>query len=102
MPVDADDPPLGRHRMDDAEPMLVEQRVELGAKGRERARLHLDELAVGADEIDHEPAEGDLEPITRTRHELLDRGVQRALAQHPDARHAGDRSRRRGRIGPRP
>jgi hypothetical protein len=108
--VDAHDPPLCGERMHDAKPMLVQQRVELSAKGAEAARLHLDELAVSTNEIDHEPAQRNLEPITRPRKDRLDRCVQRTFTDHADpgpppqakaasGEHDGDRPALGGRIG---
>ena len=86
--VDAHDPPLGRDRMHDPDPVLVKQRVELGAQRTETAGLHLHQFPVGADEIDHEPPDRHLEPIARRGQHRLDRSVQRPLAQHTDTRHA--------------
>ena len=87
MLIDPDDPALGRDRVDDPDAVLVEQRVELGAERAEAARLHLDQLAVGADEVDHEPSNRHLEAVARLRQHSLDRGVQRAFTHHPDTRH---------------
>ena len=85
--IDADDPALGRDRVDDPDPVLVEQCVELGSERAEAPCLHLDQLAVGADEVDHEPSDRHLESVARLRERRLDRGVQRALTHHPDTRH---------------
>jgi hypothetical protein len=85
--VDPDDPALGRHRVDDPDAVLVEQRVELPAERAEAACLHLDQFAVGTDEVDHEPSHRHLEAVARLRQRRLDRSVQRAFTHHPDARH---------------
>jgi len=47
--------------------MRVEQRVELGAEGAKPTSLYLDQLAVGADQIDHEAVDGHLETVTGLR-----------------------------------
>ena len=85
--VDADDPPLGRHRVHDPHAVIVQERVELLAQRAEVAGLDLDELAVGADDVDHEPAHRHLEAVARLGEQLLYGGMKRALAQYPDARH---------------
>ena len=73
--------------MHNAKSMLVEQRVELSAKGGEEARLHLDELAIGTNEIDHKAAKRNLEAITRPCKDRLNRRVQRTLTDHADPGH---------------
>ena len=55
--------------------MLVEQRVELGAERSKAAGLHLHQLAVGADDVDHEPADRYLQPVARRGQYRLDRGI---------------------------
>ncbi|HEY3944558.1 MAG TPA: hypothetical protein VGL78_04970 [Solirubrobacteraceae bacterium] len=67
MPVEARDPTFSRHRVHDAKPVLVKQRVELRAQGSKAARLHLDELAIRTNQIDHEPVERHLQPVARFR-----------------------------------
>jgi hypothetical protein len=86
--VDAHDPSFCGDWMHDAKSMLVQQRVELSAKGTEAARLHLDELSIGTKQIDHKPAERNLEPVTRRRKDRLDRRVQRTFTDHADPGHA--------------
>jgi hypothetical protein len=51
------------------------------------ARLHLDELAIRTNQIDHEPVDRHLQPVTRLRQYRLDRSMQRPFAHHPDVRH---------------
>ena len=65
----------------------VEQRVELRPQGREAARLDLDQLAVGAHEVDDVAAERDLGGVARPREQILDRRVQRPFAQDADPGH---------------
>ena len=96
MLVNTHDSPLGCNRMDDPETVLVEQGVELGAQRPKPAGLDLHELSVSADQVDHEPVDRHLEPVTRRRQHRLDCGVQRALAQHADVRHAPEA---RGGLG---
>jgi len=71
----------------DPDPVIVEQRVELPAERTEATRLHLDQLAVGTDEVDDEPAHRHLQAVARLGQQRLDRGVKRTLTQDPDARH---------------
>ena len=85
--IDPDDSALGGNRVDDPHAVLVEQRVELLAECGEASRLHLDQLAVGANEVDHEPSYWHLEAVAGLRQRRLYRGVQRALTQHADTRH---------------
>ena len=101
MLIDPDDPALGRNRVHDPDAVLVEQRVEFLAEGAEACRLHFDQLAVGADEVDHEPSDRHLEAVARLRQRRLHRGVQRALTHHPDARHVAEARCRCGgsRVG---
>ena len=82
------DSPLGGNGMHDPEAVPVKQRVELGPQWAKAAGLDLHELSVSADQVNHEPADRHLEPVTRRRQQRLDCGVQRALAQHADARHS--------------
>ena len=63
--VDADDPTFSRDRVHDANTMLIKQRIELPAQGREAARLHLDQLAIGTNQVDHELANGTSNPVIR-------------------------------------
>ena len=63
-------------------------RVELPAERAEAPCLHLDQLTVRADEVDHEPPDWHLQAVTRSRQSLLDRGVQRTFTHHADTRHA--------------
>jgi hypothetical protein len=86
--IDPDDPTLGRDRVHDPHPVLVQQRVELAAERPEASRLDFDKLPVGTDEVDHEPTHRYLEAIARLGQHRLDGGMKRTLAQHPDARHA--------------
>ncbi len=85
--VDAHNAPLGRYWMDDPKPVPVEQRVKLRPQRRETTRLHLDQLAVRTNQIDHKTTDRQLEPVPRPRQHRLDRSMQRTLAQHPDVRH---------------
>jgi hypothetical protein len=85
--VDPDDPSLGGDGVHDSDAVLVEQRVELLAERAEPARLDLDQLAVGADEVHHESTDGHLEAVTRLREQGLHGGVQRTFAHDADARH---------------
>ena len=73
--------------MHDPHAVVVQQRVELPAQRTEVAGLDLDELAVGSDDVDDEPAHRHLEPIARLGEQLLHGGVERALAQDADGRH---------------
>lgn len=73
--------------MHDPKPVLIEQPVKLRPQRRETARLHLDQLAVRTNQIDHETTDRDLQPVPGARQHRLDRSMQRTLAQHPDARH---------------
>ena len=73
--------------MHDPDAVLVEQGVELLAERAERARLHLDQLAVGTHEVDHEPPDRDLQAVARLGQQRLHRGVKRTLTHHPDGRH---------------
>ena len=63
MLIGAHDPTLGGNRVDDAKAVLVEERVELAAEGSKSARLHLDELAVGPHDVDHEALDRHLQAI---------------------------------------
>lgn len=83
MPVEAHDPTFSRQRVHDAKPVLVKQRVKLRAQGAKAARLHFDELAIGTNQIDHEPADRHLQPVTRLRQYRLDRSLQRPFAHDP-------------------
>jgi hypothetical protein len=85
--VDADNSPFGRHGVHDPKTVLVEQRIELRRQRCETTRLHLDQLAVRTNQIDDETIDRHLQPVTWARQHLLDRSVQRTLAQHPDVRH---------------
>ena len=87
--VDPNNPALGRDRVHDPNAVLVKQRVELGAERTETPRLHLDQLAVGTDEVDHEPPHRHLQTVARLGQQSLHRGVKRPLAHHPDTRHGG-------------
>ena len=71
--------------MHDPKTVLVKQRVELGPQWAKAAGLYLDELSVSTDEVDHEPADRHLHPVTRRRQHRLDCGVQRAFAEHADS-----------------
>ena len=86
MLVDPNDPALGRDGVHDPDPVLVEQGVELVAERAEAARLHLDQLAVGTHEVDHEPSHRHLQAVARLGQQRLHRGVKRTLTQHPDTR----------------
>jgi hypothetical protein len=81
----------------DPDAVLVEQRVELAPERGEAAGLDLDELAVGADEVDDVPADRHLEAVSGLGQPRLDRGVERSLAQHADGRHAQQASGAGGR-----
>ena len=75
--------------------VAVEQRVELCPQRGETAGLDLDELAVGAHEVDHVAVDAHLEGVAGRRPERLQLAVQRRLR-------ADVRSRRRTRsITPR-
>lgn len=87
--VDANDPALGRDRVDDPDAVLVEQRVELVGERTETPGLHLDQLAVSTDEVDHEPSHRHLQAVARLGQQSLHRGVKRTLTHHPDTRHNG-------------
>ncbi len=52
--IDPHNSPLRRYRVHDPKPVLIKQRIELGTQRRETPRLHLDELAIHTNEIDHE------------------------------------------------
>jgi len=83
--VDADDAPFGGHRMHDPKLVLIEQCIELGPECREAPRLNLDQFTIRAHQVDHETTDRHLEPVPGPRQHLLDRGMQRTLAQNPDA-----------------
>jgi hypothetical protein len=70
----------------------IEERRDLVANGREAARLHLDEQ-VPADEVDHEPVDGDLGEIPWSGVSALQGGVQRSLTKHSDPRRGYRRHR---------
>ncbi len=82
------DAPLGRDGIDDPESVAVKQGVELGPQWAKGTGLNLYELSVGTHEVNHEPADRDLQPVIRPRQHRLERSVQWALAQHANARHA--------------
>lgn len=94
--VHAHDAPLGRDGVHDPESVAVKERVKLGAQWTEAAGLDLDELSVSADDVDHEPADRDLQPVIGPSQHRLERSVQWALAQHANDRHAPEA---RGGIG---
>jgi hypothetical protein len=94
--IDADDPPLCRDWVHDPNPVLVKQRIELGAERAEAAGLHLNELSIGADDVDHEASDWHLQTVTWLRQHRLERSVERSLADHPDARHV---SQARASVG---
>jgi len=96
--VGADDPALGGDRVDDADAMPVEQGVELATQGAKSPRLHLDELAVGTHEIDHEAGYRYLQAVAGLGQQSLHRGMQRPFAHDPDARHGRQARPRRGRL----
>jgi hypothetical protein len=52
------------------------------AECAEAFRLHLDELAVRADQVDHERSDRHLEAAAGLRKQRLDRGVKRAFTHH--------------------
>ena len=85
--VDPNDPPLGRDRVHDPHPVFVEQRVELPAERAEPSGLHLDQLTVGTDEVDHESTHRHLDAVARLGQQRLHRGVERTLTHNPDGRH---------------
>ncbi len=85
--VDAHDPALGRDRVHDPDAVIVQQRVELLPERAEPAGLHLDQLPVRADQVDHERPTGtsrDGRPAPRA---TPSRQHERALAHHPDVGH---------------
>ena len=53
--------------MHNPKPVLVKQRVQLGAQRAEPPGLHLDELSVSAHDVNHEPADRHLHLVTRGR-----------------------------------
>ena len=83
--VGPDDPAAPGHGVHDPHPVLIEQPVELASQGTEATGLDLDQLAVGADQVDHPALDRNLEAITRSAQVLLERGVQRSLRQLADA-----------------
>jgi hypothetical protein len=85
--VHADYAPFGRHRVDDPKPVLIQQRIKLRPQRREATGLHLDQLAICTNQIDHETTDRYLEPVSRACQQGLDGSVQRTLAHHPDIRH---------------
>ena len=74
--------------MHDPDAVAVEQRVELRAQRAERARLDLDELAVGAHEVDHVAAHAASSASPGRGEVRLERRVERALPQLADPGHA--------------
>jgi hypothetical protein len=74
-------------RSDDPYAVLVEQRVELLTECAEVANLHLDQLAVRTDQVDHEPSHRHLDAVARLRQQRLHGSVERPLTHHPDRRH---------------
>ena len=70
--------------MNEPDPVIAQETVELVPEGSKRTGLDLDQL-VAADDVDHEAIEGDLEAVTGLSEEILDRGVQRALVERPEA-----------------
>ena len=84
MLVDPNDPSLGRDRVHDPDAVLVKQHVELFAERAEPPRLHLDQLSVSTDEVNHEPSHRHLKAVARFGEQRLNRRVKRALTQHPD------------------
>ncbi len=86
--IDAHDPPLRCDGVHDPHPVLIKQIIELGAQRTEAAGLRLDQLAVGAHDVDHEASDRHLHAVTWLRQHRLERGVQRSFAHHADARHA--------------
>ena len=97
--IDPDDPTLGRDRVHDPHTVLVQQRVELVAERPEASGLDFDQLAVGTEEVDHEPADRRLEAVARLGQQRLYGSMKRALAQHPDARHDRNANPRLGVAG---
>jgi hypothetical protein len=85
--IRSDDPAFGRNRVDDPYAVLVEQRVELLTECAEVANLHLDQLAVRTDQVDHEPSHRHLDAVARLRQQRLHGSVERPLTHHPDRRH---------------
>ena len=79
--VHAHDPPLRRYGVDDADPMAIEQRVQLRPQRGETARLDLDQLAVGAHDVDHVAVDTHLEDVAV---QPLQLAVQRAFAELAD------------------
>ncbi len=86
--IDAYDPPPRCDGVHDPHPVPVKQIIELGAQRTKAAGLHLDQLAIGAHDVDHEPPDRHLHAVTRPHQHRLERGMQRSLAHHADARHA--------------
>ena len=72
MLVHTHDSPLGRNRMHDPETVPVKQGVELGPQWAKAAGLDLHELSVSTDQVNHEPADRHLQPVTRRRQHRLD------------------------------
>ena len=85
MGVDADDPPVDRHRMHDEDGVLAEQPLQLGAQPPEPARLDLDDLAPGPRDVDHAAAACGLELVPRLGIEVLQGRVERPLGKLSDA-----------------
>ncbi|GEP36990.1 hypothetical protein NPS01_06530 [Nocardioides psychrotolerans] len=76
--------------MHDPHPVLVEEAIELGPERSEAAGLDLDQLSVGAHQVDHPPPDRHLERIARPGEPLLHRCVERPLRELPDPWHAAE------------
>lgn len=65
--------------------MVIEQAVQLRSERCERTGLDLDQFTVGSHQVDHPTAHRHFGAVARTRELLLERGVQRPLAEFTDA-----------------
>jgi hypothetical protein len=75
MLVDTHDPTVSRDWVHNPNSMPIEKRIELGTQSAKAARLDFDQLAIRTDQVDHESADGYLQPVPRLRQYRLDRGV---------------------------
>ena len=97
--VDAHDPTFTRYRVHQCEAGAGRAAHQALCPKRRAARVHLDELAICANQVDHEPADRRLRADTRSRQYRCHRSMQRPFANHPDAQH-GARARRALGIHP--
>ncbi len=81
---EVDDPFLARDRIDQANVVVFQQRLQFALDGMEMPGLDFD-AAIAAPEVDDKTIDALFEPVARPRVPLLERGVQRLFVSFADA-----------------